>query len=320
MMRYHVVLDGRLKDFSKQVQCLQYFCHQFCGAMAVGETIVLCNETALIPMLAACCFTKKVTFLIDSSNQVETILEQLTSMAGKEDCYLFGYQSTLTEIAVRLSVRTNGSSILSGMDMRVQDDHILVNRMLYSNHIKGEFLLTKGPYCISIAKGLGELPVEVMEHSIHMVSMEEQGATYLISSELIPEEKIKTLEDAKILVIAGRGIKDKQELEVLQQLAGRLEGELGVSRPVAMNALAPMHWMVGVSGAMTKPKLCIAVGVSGASALYAGIEKSRYIIAINTDEKAPLVHKADLTLIGDGMDVIKALLEILEKQQGEGQV
>lgn len=87
----------------------------------------------------------------------------------------------------------------------------------------------------------------------------------------------------------------------------------GVSRPAAMNAWMPMNHLVGVSGAMASPQICITAGVSGAAAFYAGIEKSKFIAAINTDEHAPIMKNADVVIVEDFKPFITALNQILEK-------
>jgi electron transfer flavoprotein alpha subunit len=69
--------------------------------------------------------------------------------------------------------------------------------------------------------------------------------------------------------------------------------------------------MIGVSGAMTKPEVCIAAGVSGAAAFYAGIEKSKTIVAINTDIRAPIIKASDAAVIDDYKAVMSELVKIV---------
>jgi electron transfer flavoprotein alpha subunit len=85
----------------------------------------------------------------------------------------------------------------------------------------------------------------------------------------------------------------------------------GVTRPVAMNAWAPMDRLIGVSGVRTAPSLCIVVGASGAPAFYWGIEKATFIAALNRDDEAPIVRNADAAVIDDGVAVIEALAQLI---------
>ena len=85
---------------------------------------------------------------------------------------------------------------------------------------------------------------------------------------------------------------------------------VAVSRPAAMNAWKPMNRLIGVSGAMVGPEVCITAGVSGAAAFYAGIEKSKFIVAINTDEKAPIMKMADVAIVDDFLPIMEELNNI----------
>ena len=92
----------------------------------------------------------------------------------------------------------------------------------------------------------------------------------------------------------------------------------GVSRPVAMNAWAPMDRLIGVSGTRAAPELCIVVGASGAPALYWGIEKAAFIVAVDLDEQAPIVGNADAAVIDDGVAVIEELAQIVAAEREHG--
>ena len=105
--------------------------------------------------------------------------------------------------------------------------------------------------------------------------------------------------NAKFLLIGGNGMKNKADAQYLKQIADTIGAEFGVSRPVAMSARASLHRLVGVSGSMTKADVCIVAGASGAAAFYAGIEKSKFIVAINTDIRAPINKTSDVTIIDD---------------------
>ena len=87
--------------------------------------------------------------------------------------------------------------------------------------------------------------------------------------------------------------------------------DFGVSRPVAMNAWAPMDRLMGVSGTRAAPALCIVAGASGAPALYWGIEKAGLIVAVNPDERAPIVANSDAALLDDAVAVLEELAEIV---------
>jgi electron transfer flavoprotein alpha subunit len=124
-------------------------------------------------------------------------------------------------------------------------------------------------------------------------------------------EATADLEKAKFILIGGRGMSSEENTEKLKQIADSVGADFGVSRPVAMNAWATMDKMVGVSGAITKPDICIVAGASGAAAFYAGIEKSKYIVAINKDIRAPIIKSSDVAIIDDYKAVMDQLAKLI---------
>ena len=111
-------------------------------------------------------------------------------------------------------------------------------------------------------------------------------------------------------------------LERIAAAARRMGAALGVTRPVAINAWAPMDRLIGLSGTRTAPALCIVVGASGAPAFHWGIEKAELIVALNPDEHAPIVGHADAAVLDDGVAVIEELSQIIaakrESDRGDG--
>ena len=98
----------------------------------------------------------------------------------------------------------------------------------------------------------------------------------------------------------------------LKKMARAMGAEFGISRPVALNAWEGMQRLIGVSGTIARPEICIAAGVSGAAAFYAGIEKSKLIIAINHDPHARIVQASDAAVIDDWKAVMEELLKLLK--------
>ena len=116
------------------------------------------------------------------------------------------------------------------------------------------------------------------------------------------------LKDAKVVVGAGRGAGGPQGFDGCVELAERLGGSLGVSRVVTSLGWRPHHEQVGQTGTRISPDVYIACGISGAIQHWAGCASSKVIIAVNTDEEAPMVTKADYAVIGDMHEVVPALL------------
>ena len=119
------------------------------------------------------------------------------------------------------------------------------------------------------------------------------------------------LSKAEIIVSAGRGIGKPENLAIIEGLAKALGGEYGASRPVVDSEWADHSRQVGTTGQTVSPKLYIACGISGAIQHLAGMKKSEFIVAINTDKEAPIGEVADVLVVADLKQFVPILTEKL---------
>jgi electron transfer flavoprotein alpha subunit len=124
------------------------------------------------------------------------------------------------------------------------------------------------------------------------------------------------LTKADIIVSVGRGIKDKDKVPVVEELAKALGAELAASRPVCDDGWLPLDRQIGSSGQTVAPKLYLAVGISGAIQHLVGMKGSRCIVAINKDERAPIFDVADYGVVGDLFEVVPALTAAVKEVRG----
>jgi electron transfer flavoprotein alpha subunit len=121
---------------------------------------------------------------------------------------------------------------------------------------------------------------------------------------------------AEIIVSVGRGIKEADNIPIVQKLADVLGAELAASRPICDSGWLPMERQVGSSGQTVAPKMYLAVGISGAIQHLVGMKGSKTIVAINKDSNAPIFEVADYGIVGDLFQVVPALVEEIKKAKG----
>jgi len=122
------------------------------------------------------------------------------------------------------------------------------------------------------------------------------------------------LKDASVIVAAGGGVRNQQELQLIQELAHLLGGEVGASRAAVDAGLISREHQVGQTGLTVHPRLYIAAGISGAIQHRAGMDKSNKIIAINTDPAAPIFQVAQYKIVGDLAEVLPMLIKALREK------
>ncbi len=132
----------------------------------------------------------------------------------------------------------------------------------------------------------------------------------VLSEEMRPSEV--DISDAEVIVAVGRGMKNRQDIELANRLASTLGAQMACTRPLIENGWFGPKKQIGLSGRTVKPKLIITLGISGSVQFVAGMQGAEHIIAVNTDRNAAIFNVAHHALIGDVRAVLPKLLDMIE--------
>jgi electron transfer flavoprotein alpha subunit len=173
-------------------------------------------------------------------------------------------------------------------------------------------LATMAPGGYKPEEGQGTEPPEVTPTATPTL----EGLRVTLAQYVEPEAGDVDISKEPILISVGRGIQNEDNIELAQELAEALGGVVCSSRPVVDQGWLPTSRMVGKSGQVVKPKLYLAMGISGAPEHVEAITDSELIIAINTDPAAPIFDIAQYGAEVDMTDLMEVLTELVEGEKG----
>jgi electron transfer flavoprotein alpha subunit len=319
-VRYLAILDGTSGAAPRQAQAIGAFLSEGLTGELAGETLVFYEDDRDKEPLVALAPTSEVHLVRTTARRLDRLVEVLTAMAREEatSLFLFAGGPAGTELATRLACRSGGAVLTEALALDAGAERARCRKNVYSNHMVGSFELSRRPWCVSIdASWNDRRTAAALEHRV-LSDVDETAGTnppLFEEVELVGRPAAGDLADSRFLVVAGNGAGSREGVERIAEAARRMGAAFGVSRPVAMNAWAPVERLIGASGARTAPAVCIVAGASGAPAFAWGIERAAFIAAINPDERAPIVRDSDAAVLDDGVAVVEALAEIVESER-----
>jgi electron transfer flavoprotein alpha subunit len=215
-------------------------------------------------------------------------------------------------VCARIAARIGAGSVNDAIALACEDGKLQVTRPVYGGTIQETLQVETKAAVVSVRGASYPAPETVPD--IEELSSDAELRAKVV--ELIAEAgEAVNLEDAKVIVTGGRGIGSEENLGLCKELAEVLGGAVGGTRPVIENGWLPRVQQVGQSGKIVAPELYIACGVSGATQHISGMSGSKYIIAINKDEEAPIFSIADLGIVGDVKKILPLMIEEFRKKK-----
>jgi len=234
----------------------------------------------------------------------------------KTDVILIGSDKNGKEIASRIAGKLDAGCIIDATNVYLKDGKITTERVVYSGNAISVDQFKTGPSVITIpSKVFDPLPKDKSRKGTkEKRSVPIQKSTSTISHISEMQSGGVNVEEAKIIVSCGRGLKNKEDIKLFSELANVLKGRtVGCSRPIAADLkwLSEEHW-IGLSGHKVKPKLYIAAGISGQIQHIAGMRDSGVVVAINKDSDALIFKSADYGIVGDLYKVLPKLTSAIK--------
>jgi len=215
------------------------------------------------------------------------------------------------DLAAALSVRKDLPLVAYALNVTIEDGNVVATSQLYGGKIYAESVLEGDSAVVSILAGSfpadagrsdGAAPVEAIAAPAGV-----EDTRLRFTGLIEPEGGDVDITQHEILVAVGRGIGSEENLPMIDELASALGGAVAASRPIVDSKWLPKTRQVGKSGLKVKPRIYVAVGISGAPEHIEGMKDADLIVAINTDETAPIFECAHYGTTEDLFEVIPAL-------------
>ena len=226
------------------------------------------------------------------------------------------------EVAAHLAARLDVPMAANVTGIGATDsDTLRVTRQVLGGNVLEEMDLPRHRAVLTVAGHAvqaqqGE-PVSATLHEFTPEVAEADLVARVVSAEIVQElDQTGALTSARVVVGAGRGAGSSNGFGEVSELAELLGGALGVSRVVTSLGWRPHHEQIGQTGSRISPDVYIPCGISGAIQHWAGCASSKTIVAINTDENAPMMTKATYAVIGDMHDVVPAINAEIRRRRG----
>jgi len=249
----------------------------------------------------------------------ESFAAELAKLIEAEapDYIIFGQTNLGRDLAARLAAATGIGYISDVTGIEPGEPPAFV-KPLYAGKIIGKFRF-KGepPHILTIRPNIfSPAEAEGAEVSAETVQPDYSSARSVLTSIAEKAAGMIDLREATVIISGGRGIGEAANFQMLFDFADKVGAAVGASRAVVDEGWIEHAHQVGQTGKTVNPTLYIACGISGAIQHLAGMQTSKCIVAINTNESAPIFKVADYGIVGDCKDVVPLLLEEILKSRG----
>lgn len=309
---------GSVRDVSTQILSKA---DELCTLLSADLcAVVICSDSSFLPKD----FLKRAdTFLVmedkspgDFNSRTATDLLARLTKERSPLAVLMGHTPWGMDLGPALSVRAALPLATDCVDLFLDEGRIKAVRQLYGGKVFARIAFPSQPCVITVRPGSFQAADSAQRRG-DLVRIDSAGG--VPGPQGVFLEYIDTaagevdISQAELLVSIGRGVGERERLEEIKELADMMGGVLSCSRPVVDKGWLPKFRQVGTSGKSVKPKVYLALGISGAFQHVAGIAGAGTVIAVNKDKKAPIFRVAQYGVADDLFTISEALKKALRK-------
>lgn len=245
-------------------------------------------------------------FKIDDFNNIDAIKE--TIINHKINTIVSSNTNLFKEVVSQISIKLN-FTILSNV-LEIIDNNKIISS-IFTGKAETQLRVDNENRIFLINKNI--IDSKKFDKVVDIISIDSkisQNNNFEIIEQTLIEEDI-SLNDADIVISAGRGLKSPENWKMIDELAKKLNAATACSKPVSDAGWRPHHEHVGQTGLKISPKIYFAIGISGAIQHLAGVNSSKTIVVINNDPDAPFFKAADYGVVGDAFEVVPKIIDSL---------
>ncbi len=259
----------------------------------------------------------KNIFICDTVDPTDedSLTSLISSLSGGYGMVLTSSDRIGKAVSARVSQRMRAGSVMDVISFMRRGDELILVR-----HIMGGKAVVEERVVLPVVVGIKPRKFEPakenpVEPNIRRIEFSPVSRLRIVERRRKKASGVR-LDRADIVIGCGRGFKSKDDLKLAYELAELLGAAVGSSRPLA----ADLKWMpeerwIGMSGVTIKPKLYIAVGISGQQQHIAGITDSKIIVAVNSDPNAPIFRSSDYGVVQDLYKFLPALKSVIGRRK-----
>lgn len=224
---------------------------------------------------------------------------------------IMGASAQGKDLAGRLAAKLDAGVAMDCVKVKLENGNLTYTRPMFGGKINADVEIEGAPQIVAIRPNVMDITEAAKDSAIEKPAVQlGKVKTAIIEKKMETDDKVE-LTEADIIVSGGRGTGG--DYAGIEALADALGAAVGASRSAVDEGWRPHSDQVGQTGKTVSPTLYVACGISGAIQHLAGMSTSKYIVAINKDEEAPIFSKADFGIVGDLFEVVPALTEEVKK-------